>query len=237
MTYESISRPMTDFERRRLGQIVDAASHSSHVWHIARTAVLSFVGSVVIAFVVWLSVAWPARLMGGLDVGLQSPFAPWVFGFGLPLCAIYAIAATASWTRRQRAVLRALRADLANGKVVEESHRFDGVRLFRDLERGDSMYFLRTAEGRVFTVRDFESGTVAPHAPPVNASQPRSELCLVRAPLSEIVIGKSFSGAELDAGAPLTMRLPSKDQPAPDTWCDIPWTELEQCLGGQSAEG
>ena len=236
MTHHSTTRSLSVLERRYLEQVAEAAGGRFARLKLAvGHGVVSWSGSLLIVFVVWLSVAWPARLMGGLDIGLQSPFAPWVFRLGVPLCGVYAVAATFLWIRQQRDLRPALQADLMHGDVAEESYRFTAARRFREPEHGGFIYFFRTDEDRVFVVYDAESRELGKQRkdPSKSRFEPRAELELVRAPNSGVVISRSLSGETLDAGEPSELAIPWKQWPGPDAYCDIPWAELEQRLGGR----
>lgn len=224
---------MSAAERQELTQIAEAVGGPfARSMVAARHFGLSWAGSVLIVFVVWLSVAWPARLMGGLDVGLQSPYAPWIFVLGVPLCAAYALVSTVLSMRQRRDLRPALRADLDNGNATEESYRFTAARRFQEPEHGGLIYFLHTDDDRVFVLYDTESQDLGARGanPLTSRFAPKSELRVVRAPSSAIVLGKSFAGEVLDAGEPLELGLPPKEWPESEAYYDVPWTELEARL-------
>ena len=237
MTQQATTRPMSIPERQHLERVVETVGGRAARLRLAvGNAVVSWAGSLLIVFVVWLSVAWPARLMGGLDIGLQSPFAPWIFALAVPLCAVYAVVATILAMRRQRDLLPALEADLQSGRVAEESYRFTEARRFQRPDHGGLTYFLRTPDDRVFVLHDSESETLDMRRqdPLTSRFRPCSALSIVRAPRSGVVLGRSFSGEELDAGDPSLMFLPPSLRPESDACWDVPWAELEQRLGGGS---
>jgi hypothetical protein len=198
----------------------------------ALNAVLAAVGSLVIAFLLWLSVAWPARVMGGGDIGLQSPFAPWIVAIGVPLCVAYAAGSAIRWLKEHRNLRPLLEADLARGEVVEESYRFVAAKRFQEPEHGGLLYFLRTADDRAFVVYDSESQDLGVRGqdPLASAIRPRSELTIVRAPNSGIVLDTAFASEPLDAGAPLELEAPPRDWPEADAYSAIPWNDLERRL-------
>ena len=170
--------------------------------------------------------------MGGRDVGLQSPYALWIFVLGVPACAAYALVSTVLSMRRRRDLRPALRADLETGDVIEESYRFTDARRFQEPEHGGLIYFLHTDDDRVFVLYDTESQDLGARGgnPLTSRFEPKSELRVVRTPSSAIVLGKSFSGEVLDAGEPLELGLPPKEWPASEAYYDVPWAELDAKL-------
>ena len=46
---------------------------------------------------VWLSIAWLARLIFDIHFGLNNPAAIWVVALGTPACAVYAVISSVRW--------------------------------------------------------------------------------------------------------------------------------------------
>lgn len=67
--------------------------------------------------------------------------------------------------------------------------------------------------------------------PEGSSFKPSKRLTMVRAPLSQLVIGKSFSGDVLDASE--IIDLTADKWPEDDDFCDIPWAELETRLSAR----
>jgi hypothetical protein len=230
----STTRSMSAEERQMLAALTTAAGgRFRRLTLAARKGFTLWAASLLVLFVVWLSVAWPARLMGGRDIGLQSAWAPWIFAVGVPLCAVYAVVAALRWLANLPNLGPSLRADLDNGEVAEESYRFTAARRFQDPEHGGLMYFLRTPEDRVFVIYDAESQELGARGrdPLASAFQAHSDLTLIRAPRSDVVISRSFAGDALDAGDPSELALPPRHWPESETYCDFAWSELEQRVG------
>jgi hypothetical protein len=231
---------MSTAERRCVEDVLKAAGGPARRLMVAARRMLTLWGaSFFLVLLVWLTLAWPVQVMGGRDAGLHSPFAPWIFGLGVPLCAVYAAIFTVRWTAHARKLLPALRADLETGDVIEESYRFTAARRFQEPEHGGLMYLLRTSDDRVFVLYDSESQALgAQQKDPLGSSfRPRSDLRVVRAPKSGVIVGKSLTGDLLDPGDPLELSIPPKDWPAPDAYCDLPWSDLERRLSRSEERG
>jgi hypothetical protein len=183
--------------------------------------------------ILWLALAWLARKILGVEFGPQSAATVWVIGIGGPLCLTYAVLSSIRWVKQGRDSRPFLRTDIEAGRVVEEHYVFTAAKRFQEPEHGGLFYFLRTAEGKVLTLVDPESQDLgASNEDPMKSSfAPRSKLVIVRAPASGVVISKDFSGTLLDAGAPVELSLHPRHWPESESYCSIPWDELESRLG------
>jgi hypothetical protein len=231
MSQQSTTRPVSAAERRQLARLAEATR--GRIASAARSALVVWAGTALIVFTVWLSLAWPVRLMGGKDVGLQSGYAPWVFGVGVPLCALYALLSTLRAFKHRPDLRKLLQADLDHGDVVEESYRLTGAKRFQEPEHGGLLYFLHTADDRVLVIYDAESRDLGVRGknPLTSGFRPRTQLSMVRAPMSRVLLSESFTGEPLDAGEPIELAAPPKDWPESGAYCDIAWMALEQRLG------
>ena len=240
MTVQSTIRPMSVAERCQLAAMASTAAGSMTV--VARDALVLWAGTVFIVFVVWLSVAWPVRLMGGHDIGLQSPFTPWIVGLAVPLCAVYAIVSAARSLKRGLSRRKVLEADLEKGDVVEDAYRFTGAKRFQEPEHGGLLYFLHTDDDRVLVLYDAESQELGARGKdPLSSSfRPLARLVIARAPNSDVIFDEAFSGEPLNAGDPLELAIPPKEWPESGAYCDAAWAALEQrfgCAEGQPPSG
>jgi hypothetical protein len=94
------------------------------------------------------------------------------------------------------------------------------------------MYFLKTTDGKVFVQFDYESQDLGARGEnPFNSTfQPRRRLLIVRAPKSGFVIAQKFSGDALNAGDAHELSLGPGAWPESETYCAIPWDELQSRL-------
>jgi len=64
--------------------------------------------------------------------------------------------------------------------------------------------------------------------------QPMTNLLMVRAPRTQWVLDKRFSGRPLDCGPPLPLTLDPRFWPESEEYCEIPWGELRARLSGNA---
>lgn len=183
--------------------------------------------------VIWSVIAWVAGKAADVHWGLSSPVGVWAVIVVIPLCGIYAAISSVRWVRAWKDHRPLIQADLTAGKVLEERYAFTAAKRFQEPEHGGLIYFLHTAEGKVFTMFDAESQDLGIYEqdPLTSSFCPMSELVLVRAPSTGFVIGTTFSGAPLEPGDPIEIYADPKDWPESETYCDIPWADLESRLG------
>lgn len=236
------TRPLTAAERTHLERAARSAGGPLRRWRLAAVnALVVWAASLLLVFVLWLSVSWPARVMGGRDIGLQSPLAPWIVGIGVPLCTLYALYATVRWLRGHRDPRPGLLADLERGEAIEETHRFVAAKRFQEPEHGGLIYFLRTPDDRAFAVYDSASQDLGVQGkdPLTSPFRPRTALTVVRAPRSGLVLDTAFTGEALASGDAIELTASPDDWPQADAYSEIPWNDLERRLGyaGASAVG
>lgn len=180
----------------------------------------------------WLLVAWLARAIFQHEIGWNSPVAIGVIAFGAPACAVFAVVSSIRWISGWRDTRPLLLADLDAGRVVEEIYQFTAAKRFQEPEHGGLIYFLKTTGDKVLTLYDYESSNLGARGEDPFGSdfEPRTNLLMVRAPKTGYVISQRISGAPLDAGAPLELATAPQLWPESETYCDIPWDELEKRL-------
>jgi hypothetical protein len=149
--------------------------------------------------------------------------------------ALIAVIASTRWVQSWRDYRPLFNADLRSGRVVEEHYRFSDAKRFQEPEFGGVIYFLRTDDGRVLTFFDYDSRElgVREKDPLASGFVPRTDLTIVRAPRSALVIEKRFSGEPLPIGAPLPLTVEPGEWSESDLSCDIPWDQLEARLSSR----
>ncbi len=150
--------------------------------------------------------------------------------------AIYFIIESIRWVKKWPDNRKEYQADIETGQVVEESYVFNAAKRFQEQEHGGLIYFLRTTDNKVFALFDHESQNLGvENKNPLNSKfQPTTELLIVRAPKSELVISRQFSGTPLDAGEINDLLVGPKSWPEDEEYCKIPWDELEMRLTKKS---
>jgi len=177
----------------------------------------------------WKFLAWLARITISVEYGWSSDAALWMVVAGTLGCAIYAIVSSVRWIKKSPDTRAVLQADLQDGQVIEESYEFTEAKRFQEPEHGGLIYFLCTTDDKVFVLFDYESQNLgAQNENPLSSGFcPTTKLRLVRAPRSDMVISKEFSGASLDAGDPSELSIPARSWPEDETFCKFGWNELE----------
>lgn len=196
-------------------------------------ALVLWAASLLATVVIWLVVSWLARRLFDADFGLRSPAAIWIWGAAILLTAVFAVVSSVRWISSWKDHRPLLQADIDAAQVAEEHYVFTAAKRFQEPEHGGLIYFLRTADDKVFTLFDHESQDLgAQDGDPLKSSfVPRTSLIMVKAPQSDWVISKHFSGEVLQAGDPADLDLDPKDWPESESYCHIPWAELEARLG------
>lgn len=183
--------------------------------------------------VIWQAIAWVARKVSDVQCGWSSPVGVWAVLVVVPMCGIYAVISSVRWIRSWKDYRPLLQADLDAGQVQEERYVFTAAKRFQEQDHGGLIYFMRTADDKVFTMFDAESQDlgVAEQDPLTSSFRPMSELVMVRAFNADFVIGTTFSGVPLEPGDPIEIYAAPEHWPDSESYCDIPWGELESRLG------
>lgn len=237
MPTSTLQRPFTSDERETLQRI--NAARPTRTGRIVQ-ALISFVilsaGCMGAVMVVWLVVTLIAKAVADLRVGWHSPAAVWILGTTVPIIAVYSAVYNWRWFKRAPDPRAAISKDLRGGAVVEERYHFTAAKCFQEPEHGGLLYFLLDDSTRPYVVFDHESQDlgVRGESPQSSTLVPRSELLVVRAPNTRIVLRQEFSGHPLDAGAPVELTIRPEKWPEPDEYCSLKWSELERRLSGRT---
>lgn len=230
-------RLMSDSERKFLEQLLESAPTTAKRCKQGIENALVLWAVLMLLFAgAWLFIAWLARIAMKWEIGLNSSAAIWIIAFGGLACVVAAIVSSIRWVKGWIDMRPLLLADLQNSQVIEEHYRFSAAKLFQEPEHGGLMYFLQTTDGKVLVLYDYESQDLgAGGEDPFGSSfKPASDLSIVRTPNAGVVIDRQFSGAALNAGEPFELSVDPELWPEPDTYCYIPWDELEERLSLRS---
>jgi len=223
-------RPATPEEQAAIRKLFSSApTTAARLKQGIENAFVLWATSLLALVVVWLLLGWLAGKVWNVHLGLRSTETLWVMALATPACAVFAVASSIKWVRTLPDYRPLLRQDLADSLVNEERYIFAEARRFQEPEHGSFIYFLHTTEDEVFTVYDYESQTLGldDQDPLQSAYRPRTQLVVVRAPNSGLVLSSLGSGAPLEVGAPIDLTVGTEKWPKPETLCDIPWSELE----------
>lgn len=224
---------MSEEERKLLIQRIKAAPNVITRWkRAAGEALVTWVVVAVLFVFAWTLIAWLAQKAIHKEIGPNSPAAKWILAIGVLGSGIYAIFSSVRWLQKWPDPRKAYQADLESGQVIEESYEFVAAKRFQEQEHGGLIYFLRTTNDKVFALWDYERQDlgVQNENPQDSKFKPMSNLLIVRAPQSEFVINKKFSGTILEAGEPYDMTIGPDSWPEDEAYCRIKWDDLEKRL-------
>jgi hypothetical protein len=87
-------------------------------------------------------------------------------------------------------------------------------------------------DNRVLALYDHESVELEMEGknPLASSFKPCRELHIVRAPNTEYFVKQEFYGEALPLSEPIALTAPPDQWPEQESWCDIPWDELETGL-------
>ncbi len=148
---------------------------------------------------------------------------------GFVVAGGFALWHTVGWVRQRKDPTQEAKADLAGGVVREERYEFTAARVFQEPEHGGLIYFLRGADDRVFAAFDFDSQDLGANGdnPRDSPFRPRTTLRLSRAPRTQYVLERAWSGEVLESGEPEVLQAHWSRWPEPDAFCDCAWDELD----------
>lgn len=232
MTTRFGERPMSAAERAHLEESLRRAATGLRRWKEgAENTLVLWSASMLLLFLVWAGLAWLARTLFHWDIGWRNnPSALGVLAIAALASAVLAVVSSVRWIKGWQDIRPALRADLDGGQVVDERYQFVAAKRFREQHHGGVLYFLRTSDDKVLVLFDHESQDLA-----VNDKDPMSstfrthtDLLMVRAPNTNFVIRKEFSGAPLDPGELHNIDDAPEKWPEDESLSNIPWDDLER---------
>lgn len=226
-------RQMTLTEREYLESTIKSSPTNIKRWmEGAQNALVMWAVLMFVLLIGWLIITWLVGFVSSWEIGLSNPYAIWFVIIGVPVCALYAIYSSVKWVREWEDFRPLLKTDLAKGEVYDENYHIVEAKRFQEPEHGGLIYFLHTVDNRVLVLYDHESQELSLNEqdPFSSSFQPCSVLNIVRAPKTNFFIKQKFSGSVINVGDTFELLVPPEQWPEQDSWCDIPWDDLEQKL-------
>lgn len=224
------TRQMTADEKRDLGRRVSPLSYNFSEMKEVGGLFVSVGGMLAFAVVaIWLILAWIVRAIFDVDFGWNHPHGLKVFWTLVAISLAYAAKEVLRVSRPNPEHRNKLLKDIENGVVEIEDHTITAAKVFQEPEHGGLMYFLQTAEDRVYVSFDYESQDlgVAGDDPMASSFKPKRELKIERTPVSRTVLAENFVGDDLELPDPMELTAhPDKWPESEDFVCD-PWEKLE----------
>jgi hypothetical protein len=164
----------------------------------------------------------------GIDLGLHSAAAPWILGFSALALVLVVGPEVFKIVRRSKAATSAIEADFASGVVEDTTIRIVEAMRLQEPEHGGFLYFLRTADERVYVQFDYESQDLGVDGQDPESSNylPRDTLKVVRTHREGRVLASGFTGEPIPIVHKGRLTSMPKHWPEPDTFCETPWEML-----------
>lgn len=234
MTAETTERPLTDAEIEKLTPRLTGFPTSFDELKEFTGSVLSFTFGLSFFFVVvWLLVDWLIGFFVDFDFGWNSSYGRTIFATIVFVALTYSTYELQRTNRPSRERIRSLQADIKLGKMIVERHKIKAAKVFQEPEHGALFYFLLTSDDRIYVALDYESADLyLQEKNPFDSSfQPKSVLRIEFTPNTRVPIVEEFEGEPIEIPETLAMTPKAKKWPEPESFIDVPWTEIESRYG------
>lgn len=224
---------MLESEREFLTQALRRSKGSVKLWVEGGTnALITWAVLMLLILLGWKIVTWAAAVIFHFEISWQSSITLWMVSLAALSSAFYAVKDSIRLVKSRRNFRSDIRADLEVGQVIEEFYTFTAAKCFEEPEHGGLFYFLRTTDDKVFVIYDEESQNLGAEGenPLSSKFQPSTELVINRAPKTNWVVSKNFSGVMLEAGEPQVLAISPEAWPESESFCKFRWDQLEELL-------
>lgn len=230
---KTIKRPITKEELAELERLYSSTqTHKNRFWIMIAGFFAQWLGSMAIIVIVWFIISWAANFFTKYDFSIQSSAGVWALNFFILITAIWAALQNWQWFKRAPNMRAVIAKDISEGMVEEEQYQFSAAKCFREPEHGGLMYFLLDDKNRTYVVFDHESQNLNINLAQSNENLlcPMTDLIVVRAPQSKLMIRQEFSGQRLHTAIPQEITLSPEHWPEFDAFCNIKWNDIERKL-------
>ena len=227
-------RAMTPEERIEMQAIVAALPTRFRLGReVAHNIAILWAIGMALFMAGWAAVAWIARTFARVEFGWSSEASMPISLAGFAVSGAFALWQTVGWVRQRKDPTDEANADLAGGVVNELRYAFTAARVFQEPEHGGLIYLLRTADDRVFAAFDLDSQDLGARGenPRHSPFRPRATLRLSRAPRTQYVLERAWSGEVLATGEPEELQAHWSRWPGPDEHCDCTWDQVDARFG------
>ncbi len=182
------------------------------------------------ALVIWMVFSW---FIGPLSPQVQNAETTAIFigaaGIWIAV-AVLIVWSTLASRKRVNATVIALEADAAAGSIAEEKVTVAGIKCFKEPEHHGRIYFLLFGDGRVLVRYDTASPNMNGGTQSIRTDFPiHCDLTMIRFPHSDIV-KYNWSGPKIRKPKATPLNLNPKVWPEDETYCTIPWDDLDAVL-------
>ncbi|WP_299803222.1 hypothetical protein [uncultured Shewanella sp.] len=229
----TFERKITSEEKEFLvGLLKSSPSDLKRLKEILENFLIIWSASLIGLVLVWIATVWLINFFITFDYGLKSQYSFYIlFGFSIPTC-LYSLISTTKWAKSWPDDRLDLKKDIDGDKVLDTTYEVKGVKRFQEQEHGGLIYFLLLHDNKVLTLYDYESVEIEMQGgdPLTSNFKPRSKLRIVKAPNTGYFITQEFVGNELLLPEPTDLFSSPDKWPEGESWCNIPWNELESRL-------
>ena len=227
---KSIQRSITNSERTELERLYSSTqTRKNRFWIMLAGFLAQWLGSMAVIVIIWFILSWIVGYFIKFDFGFQSSSGMVVLKIFFLITAIWSAFQNWQWFNRAPNMRSIIAKDISEGLVVEEQYHFSAAKCFREPEHGGLMYFLLEKQNRTYVVFDHESQISNHNVAQSSNSQlsPMSNLTVVRAPQSKLMIRQEFSGDALHTDNLREITLSPEYWPELNAFCNIKWNDLE----------
>lgn len=191
------------------------------IFLLAAFCILWFISSIIVSG------------LTGLDIGLSSEHANYLFPLMIVIAAIFAINSTKQWLNATTDEYSLIKMDLTAQKTNIATYQIVAATCFKEPELGGLLYFLllqkdgdkASNEPGIKAIYDYESQNE--HIDPTKLLTIKKQMTISIAPFSGYLFEHRFEG-ELVKDVPQYDLTLSPDQwPEPNTWINVDWKELK----------
>jgi len=227
------TREFTEDEKGFLVNLLDnSPSGFKRLKKVFENFAVIWAASLLVLVLVWVVLVWLVNFFVVFDYGFKSDHSIKVIIFFSLITGLYSLFSTIMWAKNWTDLRPAIRSDIEGGLVVDKTYEVSEVKRFQELEHGGLIYFLRMNDNKVLTLYDYESvGLQMQSSNPLQSNfKPCDKLRIVKAPNTGYFISQEFSGEKLPLSEPIDLSSSPDKWPEGDSWCEIPWNELESRL-------
>jgi hypothetical protein len=228
-----VQRQMSADERAFLTQEIQSYKRN-HIGELATDVVFmaTWVTLYLSAFaaMIWTVFSW---FIGPLSPQVQNAEATAIFlgaaGIWIAVAILFVWSIVAD-RKRVKGTVVALETDAAAGSVTEEKITVAGIKCFKEPEHHGRIYFMLFGDGRVLVRYDTASSNMDGGTKSIRTDFPiHCDLTMILFPQSGIV-KYDWSGPKIRKPKAIPLTLNPKHWPEDETYCTIPWDDLDTVL-------
>lgn len=226
-------REITSGEKEYLVNLLkNSPTNLKRLKEVLENFIVMWSASLIGLVLVWVVLVWLVNFFVDFDYGLKSEYSFYIlFALSLPTF-LYSLVSTTKWAKSWSDDRLDLKKDIEGGKVFDNTYEVQGVKRFQEQEHGGLIYFLLLQDNKVLTLYDYDSVELGMEGgdPLTTNFKPRRKLRIVKAPNTGYFITQEFTGEDVLLPEPLDLLSSPDEWPEGESWCNIPWQEIESRL-------